>query len=101
MQEILQKQIDETSSVIRKLVEEIDFSAPENVMIANIAQEDVLNALGDILEARKQEFVEEMRRAVLEYSAKIAATNHMLRTIGREVGRREALRERIEEGETT
>lgn len=101
MQETLQKQMNDTSSVFRQLVEDIDFTAPENALTVNAAQRNVLNAFGDILEARKQELIDEMRRIVLEYSAKIEATNHMLRTIGREVGRREALIERIEEGETT
>lgn len=101
MQEIIKNQTDEISSLIRKVAEDIDFSAPENVVIANAAQESILNAMADSLEARKQEMVEEMRRAVVEYSAKIAATNQMLRTIGREIGRREAARERIEEGDTT
>lgn len=101
MQDIFQNQSDEISSLIRKATEDIDFSAPENVVITNAAQESILNALADSLEVRKQELVGEMRRAVLEYSAKIAATNQMLRTIGREIGKREAVRERIEEGETT
>ena len=51
MQEILQKQTDDTSSVFRKIVEDIDFSTPENILITNAAQESVLNALGDMLEA--------------------------------------------------
>lgn len=101
MNEIIQKQVEDTSSVIRKLVEDINFSAPENILTVNAAKRNVLNDFGDILENRKQELIDEMRRIVLEYSAKIEATNHMLRTIGREVGRREALIERIEEGETT
>jgi len=100
VQEILQKQTDDTSSVFRKIVEDIDFSTPENILITNAAQESVLNALGDMLEVRKQELIDEMRRTILEYSAKIATTNQMLRTIGREIGKREATRERIEEGET-
>ncbi|MNW33997.1 hypothetical protein D3C74_109640 [compost metagenome] len=100
MQEIFKNQADEISSMIRKVAEDIDFSAPENIMIANAAQESLLNALADSLEVRKQELVEEMCRAVVGYSAKIAVTNQMLRTIGREIGRKEAERERIEEGDT-
>jgi len=101
MHEALQKQMVDTSTVIRKMIESMDFNAPENVMIATAAQESVLDALGDMLEARKKELVEEMRRAVLDYSAKIAATDNLLRTVGRELGRREVLRERIEAGEPT
>lgn len=101
MQEMLKNQSDEISSLVQKVAEGIDFAAPENVVIANAAQESILNALADSLEAKKQELTEEMRRAVVEYSAKIAATNQMLRTIGREIGRREAARERIKEGDTT
>ncbi len=101
MHEALQKQINDTSSVIRELVQDIDLTTSENVMIANAAQQSVLSSLGDMLEARKQELIEEMRRTVLEYSAKISVTNHLLRTIGREVGMRDGLIERIKEGETT
>lgn len=101
MKGIFENQPNEISSLIRKVAEDIDFSAPENIVIANAAQESILNTMADSLEARKQELVEEMRRAVVGYSAKIAAMNQMLRTIGREIGRREAARERIEEGDTT
>lgn len=94
------QQTDEISSLIRKVTEDIDFSSPENVVIANAAQEGMLNALADSLEVKKEELVGEMRRAVLEYSARIAATNNMLRTIGREIGKREAIIERIKEGDT-
>ncbi|MBU5442048.1 hypothetical protein [Paenibacillus sp. MSJ-34] len=101
MHETLKKQMDETSSVIRKLIDNIDFSTPENIVIATAAQESVLDALGDMLEERKRQYVEELNRIVMEYSAKIAATDNLLRTIGKEVGRREVLRERIEAGEPT
>jgi len=101
MHETLKKQMDETSSVIHKLINDMDFSTPENVVIATAAQEHVLDAFGDMLEARKRELIEELHRTVMEYSAKIAATDNLLRTIGREAERRAVLRERIEAGEPT
>ncbi|MFW5435238.1 hypothetical protein [Paenibacillus apiarius] len=95
----LKEQMESTNSIVRELMGSANFDATGNEVIVTAAQENALDTYGDMLEAHERELVEQLHRVVVEYSAKIAANRNLQRLIGREVGRREVLRERIEAGE--
>jgi len=94
----LKEQIETTDSVIRELLGS-DMTSAENGAIITSAQESALDAYGDMLVAHEKELIVQLQNLVIEYSAKIAANRKLQRLIGREIGRREVLRERIEAGE--
>ncbi|EJW16226.1 hypothetical protein M5X00_11055 [Paenibacillus alvei] len=95
----LKEQMESTNLIARELLGNVNFDATGNEVIVTAAQESALDTYGDMLEAHEHELIEQLHRVVVEYSAKIAANRNLQRLIGREVGRREVLRERIEAGE--
>ncbi|BFH18034.1 hypothetical protein WJ0W_006876 [Paenibacillus melissococcoides] len=95
----LKEQIESTDTIIRELVGSVDVSSAGNEVVIATAQGSALDAYGDMLAVHERELVEELRRLVLEYSAKIAANRQLQRAIGREAERREIIKERIKAGE--
>lgn len=98
MSTTLNDQIERSLSIVHEVIGKADLNV-DNELIVSSAQEEILESYAVMLESRERELQEQMHRIVLEYSAKIAATRSLLRSIGRESEKRLVWKENIERSE--
>lgn len=92
----LNEQVERTLNIAQEVLNTTNLIANGKDMLVSTAQESVLESYADMLESREKELIEEMQKIVVEYSAKIATTRSLLRSIGRESERRVVWQEKLE-----
>lgn len=90
--QILQEQQAASTAIAREILGDIKLDVTNSHIAVSHAMEEAVETYSKLLEQQEKELIAELHRTVLHLSAKIAATRHLLRLVGREMGIQDGLR---------
>lgn len=81
---ILNEQIGRVLKALEETKTDINIGKSEGMTDLCNAQVEIIREYAEMLERREAELIEELKKAIMNYGAKIAATRSLLRQLGME-----------------
>ncbi|MEF2965641.1 hypothetical protein V3851_07350 [Paenibacillus sp. M1] len=82
-------QTERAMGIVKEILGGVNLQSEFNQMIFSQAQKSALESYAAFLEEQEKALKEQLNQVVVELSAKIAAVQNMLHTVGYEIGREE------------